>query len=76
MLLPEGDYRVRLHSTPAVETEVRLDPRDSVTLTMEKRDGALSQYQHREELPHTSCEDPVSYSGLLGATPRQEFPAQ
>ena len=71
MLLPEGDYRVRLHSSPAVETQVRLDPRDSVTLTMEKRDGAVSQYQRREELPHTSCEDPVGYAGLLGASPRR-----
>jgi len=70
MLLPEGDYRVKLHSSPAVETQVRLDPRDSVTLTMEKRDGAVSQYQRRAELPHTSCEDPVGYSGLLGASPR------
>jgi hypothetical protein len=41
-----------------------------VTLTMEKRDGAVSQYQRRAELPHTSCEDPVGYSGLLGASPR------
>ena len=59
MLLPEGDYRVRLHSSPAVEADVRLDPRDSVTLTMERRDGEVLPYQQRGELPHTSCEDPA-----------------
>jgi hypothetical protein len=59
MLLPEGDYRVRLHSSPPVEAEVRLNPRDSVKLMIEKRDGAISPYQQREELPHTSCEDPA-----------------
>ena len=69
MLLPEGDYRVRLHSSPPVETDVRLDPRDSVTLTMERRDGAVSPYQQRGELPHTSCEDPAGYGGMLGAAP-------
>ena len=71
MLLPEGDYRVRLNSSPPVETQVRLDPRDSVMLTMEKRDGAVSPYQQREELPHTSCEDPVGYDAMLGSAPRR-----
>jgi Mg-chelatase subunit ChlD len=71
MLLPEGDYRVRLHSSPPVETEVRLEPRDSVLLTMERRDGAVSPYQRREELPYTSCEDSAGYDGVLSAAPRR-----
>ena len=55
MLLPEGDYRVELHSSPPVEAEVRLAPRDSVTLTLEKSGGVISPFQQRSELPYTSC---------------------
>ena len=56
MLLPEGEYRVKLHSSPPVEAEVRLAPRDSVTLTLEKRGGVVSSFEQREELPHTTCD--------------------
>lgn len=55
MLLPEGDYRVVLHSTPAVETMVRLSPRDGVSLMFEKRGGQISPFEQREELPYTAC---------------------
>jgi len=61
MLLPAGDYRVQLHSSPPVETEVRLAPRDSVTLTLEKRGGVVSSFEQRDELPHTTCEGVVQY---------------
>ena len=53
MLLPEGDYRVQLHSSPPVEAPVRLAPRDSVTLTLEKSGGVISPFQQRSELPYT-----------------------
>jgi Mg-chelatase subunit ChlD len=56
MLLPEGDYRVQLHSSPPIETIVNLAPRDSVTLMLEKRSGAISPFEQRDELPHTACE--------------------
>ena len=55
MLLPEGNYRVVLNSTPAVETMVRLAPRDGVTLVLEKRGGQISPFEQREELPYTAC---------------------
>ena len=55
MLLPEGDYRVQLHSSPPIETIVNLAPRDSVTLMLEKRSGAISPFEQRDELPHTAC---------------------
>ena len=71
MVLPEGDYRVRLQSSPPVEVDVRLDPRDSVTLTMEKHDGAVTSKQQRTELPHTTCENPVGYDDTGDATPRR-----
>ena len=56
MLLPEGDYRVQLHSSPPVEAEVSLAPRESVTLTLEKSGGVVSPFEQRDELPHTTCE--------------------
>ena len=56
MLLPEGDYRVQLHSSPPVEAQVRLAPRDSVALTLEKSGGVVSSFERRDELPHTTCE--------------------
>jgi hypothetical protein len=70
MLLPEGDYRVQLHSTPPVEAQVRLAPRDSVTLTLEKSGGVVSPFEQRGELPHTSCEGVMQPDSMLGAAPR------
>ncbi len=59
MLLPEGDYRVQLHSSPPVEAQVRLAPRDSVTLTLQKSGGVVSPFEQRDELPHTTCGNPM-----------------
>jgi hypothetical protein len=59
MLLPEGEYRVQLHSAPPVEAIVNLAPRDQVTLTLDKRGETISPIEQRGELPHTSCEDPA-----------------
>ena len=56
MLLPEGDYRVQLHSSPPVEAEVSLAPRESVTLTLQKNGGVVSPLEQRDELPHTTCD--------------------
>jgi Mg-chelatase subunit ChlD len=70
MLLPEGDYRVQLHSSPPVEAQVRLAPRDSVTLTLEKSGGVVSPFEQRDELPHTSCEGAMQSESMLGAASR------
>ena len=56
MLLPEGDYRVRLHSSPPVEATVSLAPRDQLTLTLEKRGDMVAPFERRARLPHTSCD--------------------
>jgi len=69
MLLPEGDYRVQLHSSPPVEAQVSLAPRDSVTLTLEKSGGVVSPHEQRDELPHTACEAVLQPEGMLGAAP-------
>ncbi|MDH3274059.1 MAG: VWA domain-containing protein [Gammaproteobacteria bacterium] len=68
MLLPEGDYRVQLHSSPPVEAQVRLAPRDSVTLTLEKSGGVVSPFEQRDELPHTTCEGFIQPESMLGAS--------
>ena len=69
MLLPEGDYRVKLHSSPPVETLVSLAPRDEVLLTMQKRGDMVVPQERRGQLPHTQCDDPGQYNRMLGSTP-------
>jgi Mg-chelatase subunit ChlD len=60
LLLPEGDYRVQLHSTPPREMPIRLAPRDALTLTLEKQGDVVSHSERRDSLEHTSCEDVVA----------------
>ena len=54
--LPEGDYRVVLHSSPPQEADVRLSPRDSVTVMLEKQGGYISQAEQRGSIEYRSCE--------------------
>ena len=60
LLLPEGDYRVQLHSSPPQEMPISLAPRDQLTLTLEKKGGVVSHSEHRGRLAHTSCADAVA----------------
>ena len=60
LLLPGGEYRVRLHSTPPREMPISLAPRDAVTLTLQKQGGVVSHSERRDLLEHTSCEDVVA----------------
>jgi Mg-chelatase subunit ChlD len=50
-----------------VEAQVRLAPRDSVTLTLEKSGGVVSPFEQRDELPHTTCEGVIQPERMLGA---------
>jgi hypothetical protein len=70
MLLPEGEYRVQLHSSPPVEAHVNLAPRDSLMLTLDKRGDIVSPLERRSELPYTTCDAPMQADGMLGAAPR------
>ena len=56
LLLPEGDYRVRLHSSPPVDTEVSLAPREKTVLTLEKRGDVVAPLKQVEEMPYISCD--------------------
>ena len=68
LLLPEGDYRVELHSSPPQQMPISLAPRDQLTLTLEKRGGVVSHSEHRGRLAHTSCEDAVANIERLEAS--------
>jgi hypothetical protein len=56
MYLPEGEYRVELHSTPPQVVPVSLAPRDRVTVTLEKSGEDVSYQEQRGQIPHQSCE--------------------
>jgi len=58
--LPEGDYRVVLHSSPPQEVEVQLAPRDYVSVTLEKRGDLVAQSERRDSIEYRSCEDAVA----------------
>ncbi len=60
LFLPEGDYRVELHSSPPQVMPISLAPRDRLTLTLEKRAGLVSHHERRGQLPHMSCEEAVA----------------
>lgn len=60
LLLPEGDYQVRLESSPPQTVQVQLSPRDDVTLTLEKRAGQVTHFEQRDEMQYKSCEDMVA----------------
>ncbi len=58
--LPEGRYRVVLHSSPPQEAFIQLEPRDHVTVTLEKRRDLISQTERRDQIAYRSCEDVVA----------------
>lgn len=60
LYLPEGNYRVELHSSPPRSMPVRLSPRDRVTLTLEKAGDAVSHFERRDQIGYRSCEDMVA----------------
>lgn len=60
LYLPEGDYRVELHSSPPRSMPVSLAPRDRVTLTLEKAGDAVSHHERRDQIGYRSCEDRVA----------------
>jgi Mg-chelatase subunit ChlD len=69
MLLPEGEYRIQLHSSPPVETTVNLSSREQVTVSLEKRGTEVMTRERRGSLPYMSCDDPAQLNRLQGSTP-------
>jgi Mg-chelatase subunit ChlD len=60
LYLPEGKYRVELHSSPPQSLSVSLSPRDRVILTLEKAGDHVSRHEHREQIGYRSCEQMVA----------------
>jgi hypothetical protein len=60
MFLPEGDYRVELHSSPPQIVPVSLAPRDRVALTLEKVRDKVFHVADVERIEHRSCEEVVA----------------
>ncbi len=60
--LPEGRYRIELDSVPPQAVDLSLAPRDALTLTLAKTDGAFSHSEHRALLEPTSCEASVAWT--------------
>ena len=60
MYLPEGDYRVELHSSPPEIVPLSLAPRDRVALTLEKIRGKVYHVADVGQIEHRSCEEVVA----------------
>lgn len=60
IFLPEGSFRVELDSLPPREVQVRIAPRDQLTLTLEKRGDVISPVERRDVLEYRSCDDVVA----------------
>ncbi|MCZ6869506.1 MAG: VWA domain-containing protein, partial [Gammaproteobacteria bacterium] len=58
VMLPEGEYRVRVDSTPAYEVEVRLRRNEGLTLALEKEEGVVSHSERRHLVGYIPCENP------------------
>jgi len=60
LLLPEGEYRVELDSSPPQAVQISLAPRDQLTVTLEKQGDVVSHFERRDRMQHRSCEDMVA----------------
>jgi Mg-chelatase subunit ChlD len=60
LYLPEGEYRVEVHSSPPQVVPVKLDPGNRFSLTLEKIGGKVHHVADRGEIEHRSCDDVVA----------------
>ena len=67
LYLPEGEYRVVVHGAPPQEAQVRLAPRDHVTVTLEKRGDFITRSEHRDSIEYRSCQETVAQIERLEA---------
>ena len=74
--LPEGDYRLVLHSSPPKEVSVSLASRDAVKLTLAKEDDYISHFETRDQIEYRSCDDAVAYIERLEADHESNRPLQ
>jgi Mg-chelatase subunit ChlD len=60
MFLPEGEYRVELHSSPPEVVPINLTPRDHIALTLEKVGDKVYHVADRGQIEHRACDDVVA----------------
>jgi Mg-chelatase subunit ChlD len=60
LFLPEGNYRVKLDSSPPQNVQISLAPRDQLTLMLEKEGDFVSHFERRDSIQYRSCEDVVA----------------
>jgi Mg-chelatase subunit ChlD len=70
ILLPEGDYRVRLDSAPPRQVPVTLSREEGSTLVLERKRSAVTYVVQRGPADYTPCEDTAT------ALDRNRVPAQ
>ena len=75
LYLPEGDYRVELHSSPPQFVDVSLASGNRLSLTLEKRDDGVAHVERRGSIEHRSCDDVAARIERLEARGLEENPA-
>ncbi len=75
LYLPEGDYRVELHSSPPQVVDVSLASGSHLSLTLEKRGDSVAHVERRGSIEHRSCEDVAARIERLEARRLEEKPA-
>lgn len=58
IMLPEGEYRVQVNSSPPYEVWVNLVPGESVTMTLENNEGFVSHSAQHSRVGYMPCTDP------------------
>jgi len=76
LFLPGGDYRVEIGSSPPQNVQISLEPRDQLTLTLEKVGNRVSHFERRNRLPFTSCEDAIASIERLEGSKEMQEPLQ
>jgi hypothetical protein len=58
MLLPEGEYRVRVNSSTPYDMQVSLVLGEITTMTLEKKEGVVSHSERRRQVGYRPCTEP------------------
>jgi len=64
IMLPEGEYRVQINSSPPQEVQVSLVPGERVTMTLEDREGVVSHFEEHTTVGYTPCTEPGSGAAI------------
>jgi hypothetical protein len=60
VLLPGGEYRVRLNSSPPLEVQLKLVAGEKMTMTFEKKNGTVFHSKQHRQVGYIPCTEPRS----------------